>query len=153
MSPEGIPIHGSTRFREAACFPVSYSKADFKVLVSGDRYSVIIENKENELIMSITAEIATELPRGSVFASTGEISDFFKTGNVGWSSRGTSDRYDAIELTTEEWRMEPLRMNESYSAYFSDTSVFPVGSVEFDSAVIMRNIKHSWVSRNNLLDL
>jgi uncharacterized protein YqjF (DUF2071 family) len=134
-------------------FPGVYSKANFDVTVSGDLYSVRIENKKRELIMSISAEVVSELPEGSVFESTEEVSDFFKTGNIGWSSREQSNQFDAIELTTVEWRMEPLKVKESFSAYFSNTSMFPKGSVEFDSAMIMRNLKHSWVSRDNLCEL
>ena len=93
--------------------------------------------------MSIVAEVVSDLPEGSVFDSTDEVSEFFKTGNIGWSSRGDSNKFDAIELKTVEWRMEPLNVKESFSAYFSDTSRFPDGSVEFDSAMIMRNLKHS----------
>lgn len=134
-------------------FPGVYSKANFDVSVSNDLYSVRIENKKKELIMSISAEVVSELPEGSVFESTEEVSDFFKTGNIGWSSRERSNQFDAIELTTVEWRMEPLKVKESFSAYFSNTSMFPKGSVEFDSAMIMRNLKHSWVSRDNLCEL
>ena len=134
-------------------FPGVYSKADFDVSVSEGRYSVRIVNKGRELIMSISAEVVSELPEGSIFGSTEEVSDFFKTGNIGWSSRDGSSQFDAIELRTVEWHMEPLKVNESYSAYFSDTSSFPDGSVEFDSAMIMRNLKHSWVSRDNLCEL
>lgn len=134
-------------------FPGVYSKADFDVSVSDDLYSVRIENKKKELIMSISAEVVSELPEGSVFESTEEVSNFFKTGNIGWSSREQSNQFDAIELTTVEWRMEPLKVKESFSAYFSNTSMFPKGSVEFDSAMIMRNLKHSWVSRDNLCEL
>ena len=134
-------------------FPGVYSKANFDVSVSGDLYSVRIENKKKELIMSISAEVVSELPEGSVFESTEEVSNFFKTGNIGWSSREQSNQFDAIELTTDEWRMEPLKVKENFSAYFSNTSMFPKGSVEFDSAMIMRNLKHSWVSRDNLCEL
>lgn len=134
-------------------FPGVYSKADFDVSSSGDHYSVRIGNSEKKLIMSISADVVAELPEGSVFSSTEEVSDFFKTGNLGWSSREKSHQFDAIELQTTEWNMEPLEVKESYSAYFSDTSKFPKGSVEFDSAMIMRNLKHSWVSRENLCEL
>jgi len=134
-------------------FPGVYSKANFDVSVSGDLYSVRIENKKEELIMAISAEVVSELPEGSVFESIGEVSDFFKTGNIGWSAKEHSNQFDAIELATDEWRMEPLKVKESFSAYFSNTSMFPKGSVEFDSAMIMRNLKHSWVSRDNLCEL
>ena len=134
-------------------FPGVYSKAVFDISVTDDRYSVRIESKEKEPIMSIVAEVVSDLPEGSIFDSTDEVSEFFKTGNVGWSSGNKSNQFDAIELKTIEWRMEPLKVKESYSAYFSDTSRFPKGSVEFDSAMIMRNLKHSWVSRDNLYEL
>jgi len=134
-------------------FPGVYSKANFDVSVSGELYSVRIENKKNELIMSISAEVVSELPEGSVFRSTEEVSDFFQTGNIGWSSRDKCSQFDAIELKAVEWKMEPLNVEESFSAYFSDTTRFPKGSVEFDSAMIMRNLKHSWVSRDNLCEL
>ena len=134
-------------------FPGVYSKANFDISVSGDLYSVKIENNKNNLIMSIHAELVSFLPEGSVFKSTEEVSKFFMTGNIGWSSRSQSDQFDAIELTTDEWRMEPLKVHECFSAYFSNTSMFPKGSVEFDSAMIMRNLKHSWVSRDHLCEL
>ncbi len=134
-------------------FPGVYSKANFDVSVSENLYSVRIENKEKEVIVSICAEVVPELPEGSVFGSTEEVSDFFKTGNIGWSSKEESSQFDAIELKAVEWRMEPLKVKKSYSAYFSDTSRFPEGSVEFDSAMIMRDLKHSWVSRDNLCEL
>jgi hypothetical protein len=134
-------------------FPGAYQKAIFDVAVSEDRYAVKIENKESELLMAISAEVVSALPEGSVFSSTEEVSDFFLTGNIGWSSRGDSSKYDAIELMALEWSMEPLRAEEHYSAYFSDESKFPKGSVEFDSAMIMRNLKHSWVSRGNICEL
>ena len=134
-------------------FPGVYSKADFTVSSAGDIYSVRIENKKKELMMSIAAEVASELPEGSVFGSTQEVSDFFLTGNIGWSDGKKGNQFDAIELTTTEWNMEPLKVAERYSAYFSNTAMFPEGSVEFDSAMIMRNLKHSWVYRKNLCQL
>lgn len=134
-------------------FPGAYFKADFDVAVSQDCYAVKVKNKEGESLMSISAEVVPELPEGSVFGSTEEVSDFFKTGNVGWSSKGGGSRFDTIELKTLEWKMAPLKVEESYSAYFSDTSKFPVGSVEFDSATIMRDLTHSWVTRDSLCNL
>ena len=134
-------------------FPGVYSKAEFDVKVSGNNYSVTIIDKDNKSLMAIKATVVEDLPTESVFKNTKEVSDFFRTGNIGWSSRKNSTQFDAIELTTVEWNMEPLIVSESFSAYFSDTSMFPKGSVEFDSAMIMRNLKHSWVSRDNLCEL
>lgn len=119
-------------------FPGVYSKANFLISTLGDSYAVKIKNKEKELIMSIRAEVVSKLPEGSVFNSTEEVAEFFKTGNIGWSSKESSEQFDTIELKTNEWNMESLRVEESYSSYFSDILRFPEGSVEFDSAMIMK---------------
>jgi len=134
-------------------FPGVYAKADFEVITQDDRYSVQIMGKGGEKLMSISAELAEELPEGSIFESTKEVSDFFLGGNIGWSSRDDGNRYDAIELKTEEWNMEPLKVHESHSAYFSDHERFPERSVEFDSAMIMRKLSHSWVVRDEICEL
>ena len=134
-------------------FPGVYSKAVFSVTSHKNSYSVKIETQKGEQIMSIQAKVVESLPNGSIFSSTKEVSDFFLTGNIGWSSRDTDGKYDAIELVTEEWSMEPLLVKESYSSYFSDLSKFPEGSVQFDSAMIMRNLQHSWVSRESICEL
>lgn len=134
-------------------FPGVYSKANFEMNLSENHYSVKISDKEGSPLMAITADVVNELPEGSVFANTHEVSDFFLKGNIGWSSRESYNGYDAIELETQEWNMEPLLVTESYSAYFSDHTRFPEGSVEFDSAMLMRNLKHSWVSRENLCEI
>ena len=77
-----------------------------------------VASKEHESIMSISAEVVSKLPDGSVFPSIKDVSEFFKTGNIGWSSRDGGHQFDAIELKTVEWRMEPLKVKESYSSYF-----------------------------------
>ncbi len=35
-------------------------------------------------------------------------------------------------------------MEEVYSSYFADERRFPKGSVEFDCALLMRDIPHAW---------
>jgi uncharacterized protein YqjF (DUF2071 family) len=133
-------------------FPGVYNKTKFDLNVSGDNYKVTVHEQKNTL-MSIDASVVKELPIGSVFETINDVSEFFKTGNIAWSPSDKKSKYDAIELATTHWQMEPLKVRNCYSSYFSDTSKFPEGSVTFDSAIIMRNINHSWVSRDNLCQL
>jgi hypothetical protein len=42
------------------------------------------------------------------------------------------------------WKITPLAVERVYSSYFADESRFPPGSVEFDCALLMRNIPHEW---------
>ncbi|HUE81726.1 MAG TPA: hypothetical protein VMM84_06375 [Pyrinomonadaceae bacterium] len=58
----------------------------------------------------------------------------------------TSDasRLDGLRLKTKNWRVEALAVKEVHSSYFASEAMFPPGSVEFDHALIMRNLEHEW---------
>lgn len=72
---------------------------------------------------------------------------FGLAGLLAWSWVNVGEEWtheDAIELETNEWRVEPLHLEKVYSSYFADTNRFPEGTAEFDHALIMRNISHEW---------
>ncbi len=100
--------------------------------------------------VEIDATIANELPATSIFSSLAEASRFFEGGSVGFSVTSDAGRLDGLELDTKEWRVEPLEVRKAYSSYFSDEQKFPRGSVEFDHALIMRNIAHEWHTVDDL---
>ena len=41
-------------------------------------------------------------------------------------------------------------MEDVYSSYFAENSIFPEGTSSFDCAMIMRNIQHEWHAANDL---
>ena len=41
--------------------------------------------------------------------------------------------------------MEALEVDKVESSFFSNRAVFPPGSVEFDSAFLMRGLDHEWL--------
>jgi len=45
---------------------------------------------------------------------------------------------------------EPLQVEEVHSSYFADEARFPRGSVAFDCALVMRNLRHEWHSAEDL---
>jgi hypothetical protein len=51
----------------------------------------------------------------------------------------------------DAWKtLEPLEIEEAFSSYFSDEAKFPKGSVEFDCALLMRNLGHEWHDAEHL---
>ena len=73
-----------------------------------------------------------------------EASAFFEGGSIGYSVTSSGRRLDGIALETESWRVAPLAIERAHSSYFSDSALFPRGSIDFDCALIMRNIAHEW---------
>ena len=134
-------------------FPGVYRKAGFTVTVSDDHYMVDVKSDDGSRLMFINAAVTNHLPAGSTFDRAENVSEFFETGNVGWSAKAGTSGFDAIELKTAEWHMEPLKVREQFSAFFTDRNRFPPGTVEFDSAMIMRGLEHSWIPRDNLCRL
>ena len=133
-------------------FPDIYKKAEFQVDSTDRSYSVRIEHAGN-CLMNIEAEVTNDIEVTSIFNSVNEISDFFLGGNIGWSKKENNKGFDAIELRTVQWSMKPLQVTNEFSAYFMDESIFPKGSVEFDSAMVMQGLEHSWISREKLCQI
>lgn len=134
-------------------FPGAYGKADFAMTVYDDTYKVDIRESAGKDLMVLKADVTEHLPGGSIFPDKDAVSMFFQGGSIGWSSRWGRARFDAIELETMGWNMEPMCVEKEYSDFFSDPAKFPDGSVAFDSAMIMRDLKHNWVLRKNLCNV
>jgi hypothetical protein len=85
-----------------------------------------------------------------VFESVAEASKFFSAGSLGYSPAGKQRSFDGLELKTFNWQVEPLDIAKVESSFFDNADVFPIGSVEFDNALLMRGIEHEWHSRESL---
>ena len=133
-------------------FPGIHHRARFRVAESDDHYRVALDSKDGETHLLVDGRLCSRLPAGSVFGSLGRASDFFERGSLGYSRGATPGRFDGLELHSHRWRVEPLEVSQVESSYFEDTKLFPAGSVEFDSALLMRNIDHEWRGRETLCD-
>ncbi len=110
----------------------------------GDNYSVIMDSDDGAAHVAVEGHLTDLLPNESVFGSVQDASDFFKYGSLGYSDTRTSGSYDGLELHTDNWNVEPLAIDRVESSFFEDGSLFPAGTVEFDCALLMRNIEHEW---------
>lgn len=124
--------------------------AEFYVSETGDAYTVKMQSADGTVVVQVQARVADFLPPDSIFRSLNAASSFFQGGAIGWSARPESDEFDGLELRCREWRMTPLEVNSVASSYFANRDLFPGGSVEFDSAFLMRDIAHEWLSRGRL---
>lgn len=122
-------------------FPGIHHLAQFNVQENNNAYQIEVTNKDTPII-SISAKETTEFNLDSIFKNLESASDFFKNGAIGFSPNKSA--YDGIELKTSNWKVEPLKVETVDSSFFQNTSVFPKGSVCFDNALLMRNIKHTW---------
>lgn len=132
-------------------FPGEHHAANFSVAESGERYEVEMKSQDGTVRLRVAAQIAHALPPGSVFGSVAEASSFFERGALGWSVTRRTGEFDGLELRNFDWRVEPLAVDAVESSFFADELKFPHGTVQFDSALLMRGIRHEWHERGRML--
>jgi hypothetical protein len=127
-------------------FPGEQQHARFTVMDEEGVIDFALQSDDGQVTIRLRGRTAQDVPATSVFPSVGAASDFFEAGSLGYSATSAGDRLDGMCLCTQVWHIEPLRLDSVYSSYFADELKFPKGSVEFDSAFLMRNIPHEWQS-------
>jgi hypothetical protein len=125
-------------------FPGIHHHARFDVHEMGDRFAVALRSDDDQTRMAVRGHVTDRLPTTSVFRSPEEASEFFRAGSLGYSATDESTRFHGLELRCRTWHTEPLSVEEVQSSFFEDQDLFPKGSIEFDCALLMRNIEHEW---------
>ena len=125
-------------------FPGEHHRASFIAQQSDSKINLEMKSEDGAVAVRIAGSITDKLPETSIFSSLSEASSFFEKGSLGYSATSDSNRLDGLVLETKQWRVEALSVKEVNSSYFANESMFPKGSVEFDHALIMRDIEHEW---------
>jgi hypothetical protein len=125
-------------------FPGEHHAANFAVTDRRLHVDLTMRSIDGTVVVRVVGDDAEGLPASSCFASLAEASGFFESGSLGYSASNDPMRSDGLILRTEGWRVRALSVSEVYSSYFEDAGRFPGGSVQFDHALIMRDIAHEW---------
>jgi hypothetical protein len=121
-----------------------YRHARFQVDEGDGRYCVEMTSDDGSAHVRVAGRVVPELPRGSLFGSMEAASAFFQQGSLGYSPGWRPGEFEALELRCEAWCMEPLAVESVESSLFDNRQLFPTGAIEFDCALLMRNIAHEW---------
>lgn len=153
---EGVYVRrrdSNSRFNSLAggrLFPGYHHHADFAVDESGAQIDIAVQSDDGRTRVSVRGRRADQLPRQSVFRSLAEASAFFAAGSLGFSATPHPSRFQGLELRCFDWRVEACEVECVRSSYFDDPSLFPRGSIEFDSALLMHDVEHEWHGQPDL---
>lgn len=131
-------------------FPGIHHHAAFEVQETPERFSVRMQSDDGDTSVLLRGSVANELSGSSIFRSLHEASEFFRVGSLGYSATHDPSHFQGLELRCDEWRVEPLAVEEVRSSFFDNTGLFPRDSVHFDCALLMRSIEHEWHGREDL---
>ncbi len=124
-------------------FPGKHARTKFDVKEEDGHYHIAFKSSDGTSI-SIDGSKADSLDPKSIFQNLDEASRFFEKGAVGYSPNG--DKFDGLELRTFNWKVAALDVTNVHSSFFENTAIFPEGSVQFDNALLMTELKHEWHS-------
>ena len=125
-------------------FPGIHHYAKFDVNEGGGHYCITMTSGDGDAEVHVSGSVDDKIASSSVFSTLDATSDFFRRGSLGYSDTGMKGRYDGLELRCQNWHVESLQVESIRSSYFEDKSKFPMSTVEFDCALLMRNIAHEW---------
>ena len=131
-------------------FPGVHHHARFSIDEHDGYYGVTMDSDDGESHLSVETQLTEKLPESSVFRSLREASEFFEQGSLGYSATPDARGFDGLELRTVNWSVDALAVKQVASSFFDDESRFPPGSINFDCALLMRQIEHEWHSQPSL---
>lgn len=124
-------------------YPGVYKMAKFHTHETDTQHKVSAISRDKTMSIEIDA-IETSDFSSNLFSNFDEASNFFKCSSVGFSPDRQGCELEGIELKTNKWEMTPLKVSSIRSSTYDDLKVFPKGSIEFDSALIMKDIDVTW---------
>jgi len=129
-------------------FPGEYQQARFSARETGDELHVTFDSADGSAAVDVKVAAASDLGSSLLFTDMAQASEFFKKGSVGYSATRAGDCLDGMELRTDAWEVEPVRVLAARSTYFEDPASFPAGSATLDCALLMRDVPVTWRALN-----
>lgn len=134
-------------------FPGVYRRATFSVNEDQGYVSVRVDSADGQTNAFVCGHVTDRLAEHSIFDSLEDASRFFEVGSLGFSPSADHNHLDGLELVSKWWKVQSLQVETVESAFFGNTILFPAGSIEFDSALIMRGIPCRWESHGRIQPL
>jgi uncharacterized protein DUF2071 len=129
-------------------FPGTHFLSTFKIREQQDKYEVGFKHKDGTYL-KVVAAASNSFSEHSLFKNIEEVSTFFEEGSIGFSPN-KSNCFDCVELNTFTWEVTPLNVKSVSSSFFNDEKIFPRNSIEFDNALLMKNIEHEWIVKETM---
>lgn len=134
-------------------FPGVHHHASFQAAQSPDSLTMGVTSSDGAADVRFSARISEKWQPTPAFETFEEVSEFFRKGDCGFSCSRSGKELEGLQLKTLEWNMTPMKVESQHSTFYSDLLRFPVGSIEFDSGLLMRGLPHEWHQLTDIPEL
>ncbi|MBI3406264.1 MAG: DUF2071 domain-containing protein [Acidobacteria bacterium] len=134
-------------------FPAEFQRASFQVREDGIGLSIEVATEHSTADVSLLARFNDDGWSSSIFPDFSAAKEFFRRGECAFSCTGHASILEGVRLHASRWEMSPLEAVAVRAHFFEQPEYFPRGSVEFDSALLMRGIPHEWHALENVPEL
>jgi hypothetical protein len=124
-------------------FPGAHTLARVDTNDSGRELGLEFDALDGGMHVQVVVEEQASFTGGALFESLTDASRFFESGCDGYSP-GRRGWFEGLQLRTDAWRVRPARVRSVRSSFFDDERRFPIGSIELDHALVMRDIPVTW---------
>ncbi len=131
-------------------FPGWQHPARFAVEEGEGRYRIEMVGHDGDAHVAVVARRGQDVMAGSVFGSVEEASAFFRGAPCGYAATPRDGVFDGVVLSTDEWAIAPLHLDEVRSSFFDDPGRFPPGAALPDSAFLMAGLDTTWRAQPQL---
>lgn len=131
----------------ARLFPAKFEHAYFQFEETSGQFRVSVIAGKYELHFEASETDNVEVK--SILGSFQEVSNFHRDAKISYTPASETGTFDGLYLKTPAWRSMPLNMKSLSFNYVE--KLFP--GAEFDSALLMRNVKHEWHYIGSMHDL
>ena len=125
-------------------FPGVHHRATFTVAESAEEVRVAFAASDGSASVDAAVRVTPELRGSGLFTDLAEASAFYRQGSAGYSATRPGCAPEGVALESTEWRAEATEIQWARSSFFADPALFPPGSAELDSALLMRDIAVTW---------
>lgn len=125
-------------------FPGLHQRARFTVDRTPERLRVAFSSVDGATTADVAVSPAPELEGSVLFDDLATASRFFAADAVAYSATSGGGCFDGVELQTDAWRIEPVRVVAARSSFFDDPDRFPAGTATLDCALLMQDVPVTW---------
>lgn len=119
-----------------------YHRANIDVEESPEVIRVKMTSRDKSSQLSFSGVTGCGHPMESIFSSIGEALRFLEQCSIRRAIESRSSGSNGISHRVSWKQLVPLRTQGLETSFFYDESRFPAGSIEFDSAFILRSREH-----------